>query len=414
MTNDSEKRAPALPVHDRAGGSSSSRTAPVLILGGGIGGLATALALARHGIASRVLERRAEFETEGAGIQLGPNGTRILAELGVAEGLEPLAGKPDAIHARDALSGATLARMPLGQWIAERHGAPYWVAHRSDLHGALLARVRAEPSITLQLDFEANRIDDAGGTVTVHDAHGRDHSGTAVIAADGIRSRTREDQFDGGPMRYAGKSAARAVIRASDMPAEIAENATQIWLSPRAHVVHYPVRGGREVAIVFVRRDPLPSDDWSTEVPQSFVMDTARSFAEPLRRLLDVPGRWRKWALYELPPLATWAKGRIALLGDAAHPTLPFLAQGGVLALEDAVVAAASLAARPQDPVAALSAYSAARLDRATRVVAEARRNGGIYHLDGVMALARNATMKLTPPALLMSRYDWVYGWRAS
>lgn len=384
----------------------------VAVLGGGIGGLATALALAKHGIPAHVMERRAAFETEGAGIQIGPNGTRILADLGVAERLEPHVGKPYMIHVRDAARAETLARLPLGQWIADRHGAPYWVAHRADLHDALREVARQSPLVTMSLGFCAEAIADTGAGVSVRDQAGHSVEARCLIAADGIRSQVRASNFGASAPFYAGKSAARAVIAYDDLPKSLRENATAIWLAPGAHVVHYPLRGSSEVAIVFVRDEHQPSEDWNTEVPREWVLENTGRFAEALRMLLEAPKQWRKWALYELAPLPTWAKGRIALLGDAAHPTLPFLAQGGVLALEDASVIAREIAARPSDPVAALAAYDRARRSRATRVVAQARRNGQIYHLKGSMALARDVAMRLTPPERLMARYDWIYGWR--
>ena len=384
----------------------------ILIAGGGIGGLAAALALANRGIDTRVLERRANFPPEGAGIQLGPNGTRILAELGVTERLEQLAGKPDCIHARNAASGASLARLPLGDWIATRHGAPYWVLHRQDLHAALLAAAKASAHIAIEMDSgvaEAALTDDG---ISVTTRSGRTLHADALICADGLRSHLRDEIFDAPPLRFAERSAARAVIPAQDIPSELRENATALWMSPRAHVVHYPVRSGRELAMIFVRKDTVPSDDWSTEIPHSWVLDTARDFCAPLRQLLETPPQWKKWALFELPPLPFWHAERIALLGDAAHPTLPFLAQGAVLALEDAAILARRIAETPTNIPRALAAYAMARRHRATRVVSAARSNGRIYHLDGAMAAARDTTLRLTPPRLLMARYDWVYGWR--
>lgn len=397
---------------ERAQGGLAVLARPVLILGGGIGGLAAAIALAKRGIAAHVLERRDAFAIEGAGIQLGPNGTRILRELGVSDALEPHVGKPFIIHVRDAARADTLAKLPLGQWIADRHGSPYWVTHRRDLHEALRTAAAAEPLIRISMGFIAERIDDVGDRVVVQTPSGTTVEGSCLIAADGIRSQVRRDVFHAPPPRYSGKSAARAVIPAEAMPKSLRENATAIWLAPGAHIVHYPLRGSNEAAIVFTRDDPEPSEDWNAQVPRAWVLDGARDFAEALRLLLEAPQEWRKWALYELAPLPVWAKGRIALLGDAAHPTLPFLAQGGVLALEDAVVIAREIAAHPADPPAALLSYDRARRARATRVVAEARRNGQIYHMSGLMALTRNLTMKLTPAERLMARYDWVYGWK--
>lgn len=384
----------------------------IMIAGAGIGGLATALALAQRGIASCVLERRAVFEPEGAGIQLGPNGTRILQELGVAEHLEPLAGKPDYIHARNAITGASQARLPLGDWIAARHGAPYWVLHRQDLHAALLRAAQSTPQIHIAMDFKVADVEANGEGVTVNSRNGQTRYGDALIAADGLRSHIRDEAFDAQPLRFAQKSAARAVIPIESVPSELRENATALWMSPLAHVVHYPVRGGRELALIFVRKDMVATDDWSTEVPQSWVLEVAQTFCEPLRKLLQAPPLWKKWALFELPPLSFWHSGRIALLGDAAHPTLPFLAQGAVLALEDATTLARRISEQPTNVPRAIAAYAAARRHRAMRVVAAATNNGRIYHLDGPMATARDMALRVTPPRTLMARYDWVYGWR--
>lgn len=384
----------------------------ILIAGAGIGGLAAALALAKRGIESHVLERRAAFEPEGAGIQLGPNGTRILAELGVAERLEPLAGKPDFIHARNAMTGVSLAHLPLGDWIAARHGAPYWVLHRQDLHAALLDAARSMPLIRISMDFNATRTVCENDGVSLEGQNGVTLHGDALIAADGLRSHLRAQNFDAQPLRFAQRSAARAVIPIKDVPPELVENATALWMSPQAHVVHYPVRAGKELAIIFVRKDLDITDDWTTVIPGTWVQEVANGFCKPLRRLLEKPAQWKKWALFELPPLSFWHAGRIALLGDAAHPTLPFLAQGAVLALEDAAVLARRVCEQPAHIPRAIAAYAMARRHRATRVVAAAKTNGRIYHLDGPMAAARDMALRVTPPRTLMARYDWVYGWR--
>lgn len=395
----------------------AATAAPILILGGGIGGLAAALALARRGIPSQVLERRSLFEPEGAGIQIGPNGTRILQQLGIDGRLEPLAGKPDVIHARSAISGQTLSRLPLGDWIAARHGAPYWVLHRSDLHHALHEAAQAEPLIAITMGFAAQAVSNASAkdsddTLIVEAAAGNTFAGRALIVADGLRSSLRDQIFDVPPLKFARKSAARAVITADEMPPELRENATAIWMSPNSHTIHYPVRAGREVALIFVRADAIASDDWSTSVAAEWITDCAREFAPPLRQLLATPRDWKKWALYELPPLKHLNNANICLLGDAAHPTLPFLAQGGVLALEDAATLATCVAQSPEDITRAFAVYDRERLARTTSVVAQARRNGQIYHLDGIAARARDATLRLTPPEMLMARYDWVYGWK--
>ncbi len=259
---------------------------PVLIAGGGIGGLATALALARHGIASHVLERRPAFHEDGAGIQIGPNGTRILRRLGVADALRPLVGVPEALRVRDGRSGAELARLPLGRWIAMRHGAPYWVAHRKDLHSALLHASRAEPLIALSMGFDTSEVASDAGHVAVAAENGQAWSGKALIAADGIWSPLRKLLFGGPAPKFCGKSAVRSVIPLDELPADFHRPETTIWLFRNAHVVHYPVSGGAELAVVVVLDDRHDTGDWSTPVSPSWVQQNMPPCAEPLQALI--------------------------------------------------------------------------------------------------------------------------------
>lgn len=386
----------------------------VLIAGGGIGGLAVALALARKGIASRVLERRAEFSEEGAGIQIGPNGTRVLQDIGVAGALSDLAAVPDGLQVRDALTAHGLARLPFGTWIAERHGAPYWTAHRRDLHGALLETARHERLITLQTGAAIESAEQSPAGVTVALATGERSEGAVLIGADGLWSALREKVFDGAAPRPAGKSAYRTVVPAAALPDGLAHNDVHIWLTEGAHIVHYPVRGGSEHAFVVIFDEPHATLGWSAPVEPAFVRARAHRLSPSLRVLLEAGENWRMWSLHELPMPRAWVKGRIALLGDAAHPVLPFLAQGAVLALEDAAVLANELAAAIESPSSGLQRYEDKRRARALRVQAASRRNGRIYHLGGFMAAARNQVLASAPPSMLMRQYDWLYGWRAT
>lgn len=386
----------------------------VLIAGGGIGGLAVALALARKGIASRVLERRPDFSEEGAGIQIGPNGTRILQDIGVAGALSGHVAVPDGLQVRDAMTAHGLARLPLGSWVAERHGAPYWTAHRRDLHGALLETAQYEPLVTLQTGATVESVVQAPDGVTVTLAGGEQLNGSVLIAADGLWSPLRGQIFDGAAPRPAGKSAYRTVVPAAALPEGLAHNDVHIWLTEGAHIVHYPVRAGTEHAFVIIFDEPKATSGWSTAVEPAFVRARAHRFCPSLRVLLEAGEYWRMWSLHELPMPRAWVDGRIALLGDAAHPVLPFLAQGAVLALEDSAVLANELAAAIASPSAGLQRYEDRRRARALRVQAASRRNGRIYHLGGFMAAARNSVLATFPPALLMRQYDWLYGWRAS
>jgi salicylate hydroxylase len=384
----------------------------ILIAGGGIGGLATALALARRNILSHVLERRQAFSEDGAGIQIGPNGTRILQHLGAAAHLQGLVATPDCLRVLDAETGRDLARLPLGGWMATRHGAPYWVAHRRDLHAALLTAAEAEPRIRISTGTAVvNAVETSQDLVAETDG-GNYIDGRALVAADGLWSTLRGRCFAGAPPIYTGKTAARTVLPIDRVPHSLRSNEVRIWLAPGAHVVQYPVRAGRDMAIVAIFDEPEASTDWSTPCEARWIMDRSRGFPPLLRELLAEPDAWRKWSLHALSSLPRFAAGRIALLGDAAHPVLPFLAQGAVLALDDAVTLAERLANEKSVP-AALSIYGEERRARAARVAAASRTNGRIYHQSGLMRLARNAALAIAPPARLMAGYDWLYGWKA-
>lgn len=391
----------------------NAKPGPVVIVGGGIGGLATALALAQRGIPSHVLERRGAFSEEGAGIQIGPNGTRILQRLGLTDALYPYVGVPDALSVRDGRTGGEIASLPLGRWIAMRHGTPYWTLHRKDLHAALTNAVRAEPLIAVSLDFDASEVASDADHVAVATSNGVAWTGRALIAADGIWSTLRTMLVDPAKPRFSGKCAVRSVVPVDLLPADFERNETTIWLSPDAHVVHYPISGGTELAVIVVLKDEHESTDWSAPVPPAWVQRSMSSSAKDLQALMLAAPSWKRWALHTLPVPKRWTRGPIALLGDAAHPVLPFFAAGAVMALEDAAVVADSLAENPADVTAALQRYERARQARVVSVARASQRNGSIYHLSGAAAKARNFVLRNAPPERLMARYDWLYGWKA-
>ena len=383
----------------------------VLIAGGGIGGLAAALASARIGAEVRVFEKRQHPNEDGAGIQIGPNGTRILQLLGIADRLKPDVTTPKALQVHDGPTGEQVAQLPLGDWLAQRHGSPYWVAHRADLHSALSDAVAAHPLIELQHGIEIEDAETYPDEVLTKSGGQVVGAGDVLIAADGLQSILRQNRFGAHRPRYSGKSAARTVIRIDRDRKGIARDSVGIWLAPEGHVVHYPVRAGRELAVVVIRKEAESDQSWATAVPHEWVKNAVKDFAAPVRNLIETSDSWRKWSLFELPPLKTWVDDRVVLLGDAAHPVLPFLAQGAVLALEDALTLARCLSDR-DDVGAALQTYQTARSRRAGSVQAASRRNGGIYHLDGRMRRARNVTLAFSPPKRLMASYDWLYGWK--
>lgn len=384
-------------------------SSPVLIAGGGIGGLALALALGRRGISSRVLERRDLFSEAGAGIQLSPNAVRVLRLLGAADKLA--AAAPSALIVRDGASGRVLQEFPLGAWIEQRHGAPYWVAHRRDLQAALLAAVEDQPAIEVVNGFDVCRYEVHGPLARVFAVDGRHAEGQALVGADGVFSEVRRQLSTSHAPHPSGLTAARALVPSAQVAPHIDVQSVGAWLAARHHVVHYPVRGGGDIAFVVVAPAVDMDRGWAIPLDRSELLASVAGFDASLISALEKAAEWRRWTLFELAPLARWTDGPVTILGDAAHPTLPFLAQGGGLALEDAVVLAQHLA-ESSDVPAALASYARARRRRTAQVVAAARQNGRIFHLSGLAAKARNAAMGMLPAERLMARYDWVYGWR--
>ncbi|MBN9354254.1 MAG: FAD-dependent monooxygenase, partial [Hyphomicrobium denitrificans] len=309
-------------------------------------------------------------------------------------------------------TGRELTRLPLGTWIAERHGAPYWTAHRRDLHVALRARAETNPLIDLRTGIEIASFATESDGITATGTRGETLKASALVCADGLWSNLRNQIAPGASPQPAGKAAFRCVIPAGDLAPEFTPNAVHIWLAPGAHVVHYPVNAGRDIALVVIADDTMRERGWDTSASAATVREKVRDYAPPLQTLIATANDWRCWSLYRMPPLERWSNGRATLLGDAAHPVLPFLAQGAVLALEDAVTLAAALADRRSDVEASLRNYEHARRPRARRVVEASQRNGRIYHMAGAAALARNTTMRLAPPARVMAGFDWLYGWR--
>jgi 2-polyprenyl-6-methoxyphenol hydroxylase-like FAD-dependent oxidoreductase len=387
-------------------------SAPILIAGGGIGGLALALALAKTGRPSTVLEQRDSFGAAGAGIQLGPNGVRVLQRLGLAEALAPVVGVPDAMAVHDGRTGRTLAVLPLGRWIAARHGAPYWVVHRGDLHAVLAGAAASEPLIELRTSFTLASLTQEGDDVQAASAAGDVATGRALVGADGLWSSVRRAVFPSHAPQFVGASAARTVIAVA-AAGRLALPAIRLWLSPGVNVVHYPVRGGAEIAAVVIAAETWQGTDWEAKADRSTLLTQLAGFDASLADPLAMAPEWRKWALYRLPPLPRWSTGRVTLIGDAAHPMLPHLAQGGVLALEDAVVLADCVAASSGDEARAFAAFEAKRRRRAARVQAMSRLNGRIYHARPPLSWARDAVLRAVPGAWLMAGYDWLYGWRA-
>jgi salicylate hydroxylase len=390
---------------------------PIIIAGAGIGGLTAALALARRGLRVSVFDQAERLQETGAGIQLTPNASGILNSLGLGRRLEPHVVVPQELRVMDAPTGRPLATAELGGAAARRHGAPYWVIHRGDLQAQLLEAVRSEPDITLELATRVEEFAVHGNGVTVAGLRQtrpiKEHA-KALVGADGLWSNLRRQIGHEASPRFAQHTAWRALVPAEAVEAELRRPAVNLWLGADTHLVHYPVKAGRLINVVAIVRDQWREPGWSEPGDRSEILRhfRPRAWHHQARGLLATADRWLKWALYDLAPLPYWSKGPVTLLGDAAHPMLPFLAQGAAMAIEDAAVLANMLGQMPDAPEAALRAYERARLSRTARVQRTARQNGRIYHMGGIEALLRGLALRTMGGAWLLSRYEWVYGWK--
>jgi len=381
------------------------------VLGGGIAGLALAITLARNGRGSIVLESRPRFDTEGAGIQLGPNGVKVLERLGLAKRLRSMVGTPACLSVFAGHSGRRLAELPLGGWLAARHGAPYWTMHRADLHAALLAAAEAEPMIALRAGYALRNLRQMPGSVCLEDRDGTRLTGEALLGADGLWSSVRENISPAVRPQLAGATAARTLLSAREAGMLAVAN-VGLWLGPGANVVHYPVRAGREVAIVIIARETWPAAGAESHIDARSAVLPLGAFHPSLTEVLHRARDYRKWALWRLPTLPAWSRGRIGLIGDAAHPMLPHLAQGGALALEDGLVLGNLLGAANADVGVSLRRFEVQRRTRVIRVEALSRRNGQLYHLAQPLARGRDWALRRLPGRWLMVAYDWLYGWQ--
>ena len=387
-----------------------------LVAGAGIGGLTAALALARAGFEVEVFEREPKLAEFGAGLQLGPNATRVLQRLGVLEAVRGLAVAPRAIRVLRGLDGGEIARLPIGD--AERRwGAPYLVIHRADLHRALAEAATRLPNVALRLgtDFAGVDADDDG--VTVDLASGpvaTSRTGDVLVGADGLRSLTRERIGLGGAdaAAFSGRVAFRAMVDAQRIAPRWSAGEVTLRLGARAHLVHYPVRGGNLVNLVAAIESGWRGEDgdppWDALADRPALDRAFADWSRDARALIAAAVEWRAWPLYVRPPIACFSLGRVALIGDAAHPMTPFLAQGAAQAIEDAGALARRLD-DADDVAVALAAYSADRVARASRIQRDALAQGRIYHLSGPLAFARDVAMGVLGPRRLLDRYDWLY-----
>jgi 2-polyprenyl-6-methoxyphenol hydroxylase-like FAD-dependent oxidoreductase len=383
----------------------------VLIVGGGIGGMAAALALARLGIRIKVLEQSESIGEIGAGIQLGPNAFAALDALGVGHDASQGAVFTEKLVMMDAVDGSEVGTFPVGERFRERFGNPYAVIHRADIHRAILEGVRDSPLIEF---FTSCRVEDVmqdSAGVTVLDSQGRRHAADAVIGCDGVKSVVRQ-KLIGDPVRVSGHVVYRAVVPVDEMPADLRINAPVVWAGPDCHLVHYPLRGGAQYNLV-VTFHSREQETWGVrDGSKEEVLSYFTGIGARPRQLLEAPGSWRRWSTADRDPVESWTRGRITLLGDAAHPMLQYLAQGACMAIEDAVTLAAALERTGCDFDAAFALYEQARVPRTARVVLSAREMGRLYHAKGVERLVRNSLWKNRSAERFYDALEWLYGWR--
>jgi salicylate hydroxylase len=394
----------------------------VVIAGGGIGGMACALSLSLAGVEVELLEQATAFGEVGAGLQLGPNAVRVLEQWGLSDALKACAAFPESLRVRDAHSDRSLGGLRLGEMSRTRYGAAYATLHRADLHSLLLEAVQRRVGVRLHLGTRLADVEETPLGVRVADVNGAAFEGGALVGADGLWSKVRADMLGPQPARVSGHLAYRGMVAARDLPSAMREPVVTAWLAPRLHVVHYPVRRGEWFNVVAVvegelgqshggpvGRDP---QSWSHQAQQTDLLRALGPVCSELKTMLDRVGEWKLWALNDRSPVASageHARGRVALLGDAAHPLRPYLAQGAAMAIEDAWTLGrlAGAAEGAIDWTALLARYAQTRWQRNARVQARSQRNGTIFHASGALRFARNAAMAVLGESLMDN--PWLY-----
>jgi salicylate hydroxylase len=388
---------------------SQSETLPFIVVGGGIGGLAAAVALARKNLPVHVLEQTGEFREIGAGIQLGPNVLRALDRLGLREAILAHVWQPGALEMRCALSGERVTRVPLGEPFKAHFNEIYAVTHRADLHGPILEAARASPLVRLETGRHVVDFEEGPASVRVRLADGGMLDGRALIGADGLWSIIRERVVGDGKPLVSGHIAFRAVLEREQVPDDLWRPDVVLWAGPRTHLVHYPLRRGELFNLVAVFHSDRYEEGWNAEGSLSELMIHFRGERPEVLRLLEKIETWRMWVLCDREPIKEWSKGRVTLLGDSAHPMLQYLAQGANMAIEDAVQLANEVAIRPDDLPAAFQAYQQARYLRTARVQIMSRVYGAFYHAAGPTAELRNQMLGSRTPEQAYQSSEWLY-----
>jgi len=382
----------------------------IIISGGGIGGLATALALAQRGFQITVLERAPHYQEIGAGIQLGPNAFHAFDRLQLGDAVRAIAVFIDQLRLMDAITAEEITHIDLTSYFRQRFGNPYAVVHRGELHGILVRSCQVHESITLRTDCDVIGYEQAGGTATAVLSSGDRVTGRVLIGADGLRSRIRQQMVNDGAPRVAGHTTYRSVIPTEQMPEDLRWNAATLWAGAKCHLVHYPLSGWKVFNLAITCHNNPPEAFAAKPVTHEEVLEGFKDVHPRAKAIIHHGKDWKAWVTCDRDPVERWIDGHVALLGDAAHPMLQYFAQGACMALEDAVCLADTLAEAPQDFERALEQYRVARLLRTTRVQLQSRELGNhVYHPAGAHALLRNRMIRDMSLENFCDRLTWLY-----
>lgn len=388
----------------------SNQTMPILVAGGGIGGFAAALALAKRGFKVQIFEQAPEIGEIGAGIQLGPNAFNAFDALGIGDRARGRAVYTDYMVMHDALDEYQVGRIETGEAFIQRFGNPYAVIHRADIHTSLVEGAQESGDIEIITDCKIVAVEQDADSVTITDHKGHSYTGQALVGADGVKSVVRE-KYVGDPALVTGHVVYRAVVPKAEFPENLQWNAASIWVGPNCHLVHYPLRGGEEynVVVTFHSRE---QEEWGVkDGSKEEVLSYFQGICPKARQLIELPQSWKRWATADRDPIDQWTYGRITLLGDAAHPTTQYMAQGACMAMEDAVTLGEALRVTNNNIDEAFDIYQRARVARTARIVLSSREMGKLYHAKGVQRMVRNDLWRGRPSEGFYDAMSWLYSW---